>query len=133
MISPGWMNWRTMIVVSDTSPVRALYHLGQLELLKHFFGEILIPPAVDRELRSASSRFPRVNSDEFDFIRVQPPQNQEQARRFLESLDPGESEALALAIEQKADAVLIDEAAGRTAANEGGIAACRIAGPADPR
>ncbi len=38
------------IVVSDTSPVRALAHLGRLDLLKTLFGEVLIPPAVLDEL-----------------------------------------------------------------------------------
>ena len=110
-----------MIVVSDTSPVRALAHLECLELLQQLFGEVLIPPAVDLELRHASSRFPRVSVDQFAFLRIESPQDQEQVRQFRERLDPGESEALALAIERRADAVLIDEAAGRQTAKDIGL------------
>ena len=39
-----------MIVVSDTSPIRALISIGQLDLLKQLFGNIIIPNAVKEEL-----------------------------------------------------------------------------------
>jgi predicted nucleic acid-binding protein len=39
------------VVVSDTSPIRCLDHLGLLEILPSLFGEVLIPPAVAEELR----------------------------------------------------------------------------------
>ena len=39
-----------MIVISDTSPIRALAHLDQLQLLYRIFQEVLIPPAVADEL-----------------------------------------------------------------------------------
>ena len=44
----------TALVVSDTSPIRALAHLGRLDVLASLFDEVLIPPAVARELE-----FPR--------------------------------------------------------------------------
>jgi predicted nucleic acid-binding protein len=34
-----------MIVVSDTSPIRALAFLDQLSVLDRFFGIVVIPPA----------------------------------------------------------------------------------------
>ena len=34
------------IIVSDTSPIRALDHLGLLEMLRELFDEILIPPVL---------------------------------------------------------------------------------------
>jgi predicted nucleic acid-binding protein len=38
-------------IVSNTSPIVALDHLGELDLLRKIFGSaILIPPAVSREL-----------------------------------------------------------------------------------
>lgn len=39
------------IVVSDTSPIRALSHLGRLDLLAYLFQEVVVPPAVRRGLR----------------------------------------------------------------------------------
>ena len=35
-----------MIVVSNSSPLIALDHLGRLDLLDALFGAVLIPPAV---------------------------------------------------------------------------------------
>ena len=40
------------IVVSDTSPIRALAHLDLLGILPELFGEVLVPSAVASELQS---------------------------------------------------------------------------------
>ena len=40
-----------MIVVSDTSPLTALLTVGQAEILSQLFGEVVIPQAVETELR----------------------------------------------------------------------------------
>jgi predicted nucleic acid-binding protein len=37
----------TILVVSDTSPVRALNHIGHIALLSKLFGEVVVPPAVE--------------------------------------------------------------------------------------
>ena len=37
-------------VIVNTTPLIALCHVGQLELLKKIYGEIMIPQAVYREL-----------------------------------------------------------------------------------
>ncbi|MEB3760630.1 MAG: hypothetical protein GSR81_07285 [Desulfurococcales archaeon] len=47
MTSPSQKN---RIVVSDSSPLIHLSQIGRLNLLKEFFGELLIPPAVYREV-----------------------------------------------------------------------------------
>ena len=39
-----------MIVVSDTSCISNLLSVGQASLLPRLFGEVPIPPAVEREL-----------------------------------------------------------------------------------
>lgn len=45
-------------VVSDTSPIRALDHLELTLLLKHLYGEVLIPPGVVEEPRDPNSALP---------------------------------------------------------------------------
>lgn len=48
------------VVVSDTSPIRALGHLGLIDLLRELYGEVLLPPAVDAELRNPAAGLLRV-------------------------------------------------------------------------
>jgi len=110
------------VVVSDTSPIRALAHLGRIELLHLLFGQVLIPPVVARELEHPPKRFVAVDPLQFPFIRIQSPQDRQRVRDLSDrSLDPGECEALALALEIGADAILIDEAKGRAVAHELGL------------
>lgn len=46
-----------MLVVSNTSPVMNLAVVGELDLLRQQFGEVIVPPAVLDELRP-DSEFP---------------------------------------------------------------------------
>ena len=108
------------VVVSDTSPIRALAHLGHLSILHDLFGEVLIPPAVAAELEQPRSRFAAVPVDSLSFFRVQTPHNHPMLEELLSTLGPGEAEALTLAVEVHADAVLIDESSGRAAARRSG-------------
>ena len=41
-----------MLVVSDTSPVANLILIDQLDWLRQMFGEVVIPPAVHREVEA---------------------------------------------------------------------------------
>ena len=109
------------IVVSDTSPIRALDHLRLLELLETLFGEILIPPAVVIELEKPRLRFARIVVSEVAFLRVVAPADRGMVDDLQMTLDPGEAEAIALAIEVGADTVLLDEAAGRDVARQRGL------------
>jgi predicted nucleic acid-binding protein len=109
------------IVVSDTSPIRALAHLNLLMLLQELFDEVLVPPAVDVELRNPPASLHRVDVRDLAYVRIQSPRDRTKVAEFLQVLDPGESEALALAIEVGVSAILIDEAAGRTMAKRLGL------------
>lgn len=53
-----------MIVISDTSPIRGLVSIGQIDLLKNLFKKIIIPPAVRDELL----RIKKINYDFVSFI-----------------------------------------------------------------
>jgi predicted nucleic acid-binding protein len=47
------------IVVSDTSPIRALAHLNLLYVLHALFGEVIVPPKVADELEHPRQSFAR--------------------------------------------------------------------------
>ena len=48
-----------VVVVSDTSPIRALAHLELLHVLNGLFGAVHVPPAVAEELLHPPSGFKR--------------------------------------------------------------------------
>ncbi len=103
-----------MIVVSDTSPITNLASVGHLELLQQLYGQIVIPPAVYRELTTAGETIPGYKEVQtFDWITVQPVNDSEFVASLLDQLDEGEAEAIALPVEQQADWLLIDEELGR--------------------
>ncbi len=110
-----------MIVVSDTSPLRALQALGRADLLQTIYGQVLVPPAVAAELaENAPGIGPFLVSDHA-FLSVQMPRDAARIVQLRDSLDIGESQALALALEVRADTVLIDEARGRRMAASLGL------------
>lgn len=102
-----------MRIVSNTSPIVALAHLGGLNLLRKIFDSaILIPPAVSREL--AGRKLP----EWFEIRELRQPLSATALEAFLGA---GESEALALALEAEADLVLLDDKAARRLAPQRGI------------
>jgi predicted nucleic acid-binding protein len=109
------------IIVTDTSPVRALEFIGQLHLLEALFGEVLLPPAVATELLKPTSKLKPIDVRLFPFFKTQSPKDRTVVNALRLQLDAGESEAIALAIELKADAILIDESRGRRVAIERGL------------
>jgi predicted nucleic acid-binding protein len=102
-----------VIVVSDTSPLSYLHQINRLPLLHDLYGDIVIPPAVADELRAA----PQLH-EAFDWslVRVVPPESASQIEALLVELDRGESEAIVVALEIRADLLLIDERTGRDVA-----------------
>jgi predicted nucleic acid-binding protein len=110
-----------MIVVSDTSPIRALAHLDHLPLLEKLFHEVLIPPAVSEELERPKSTLPPLSLVAHGFIIVRAPTDEALLDRLRQELDLGEAEAITLAIEVKAGTILVDESAGRAVAVREGI------------
>ena len=107
-----------MIVVSDTSVVTSLIHIGHLTLLQKLHGKVLIPRAVHQELVRSHQVLP-------EFLEVREVFNREMVARLEAELDLGEAEAIVLAKEARADLLLIDEKLGRRVAVREGI---RISG-----
>ena len=104
------------IVVSDTSPIRALVFVELLDLLPKLFGRVIVPPAVAFELLKPARGFESINVENYRFIEVVAPTGVTEVARLRQTLDRGESEALILAKELQADVILIDELAGRATA-----------------
>jgi len=107
----------TLLVVSDTSPIRALHHLNLLGVLESLYASILIPPAVERELRTRTRLCPSIDIANFPFIHLRAPVDQSQVNQLQVDLDAGEAEAIALAKEVGADLLLVDEMRARAFAN----------------
>ncbi len=105
------------IVVSDTSPIRALYHLNLLSLVGRLYGDLILPVAVDTELRTPLKHFPSIDLASSGEAAIRSASPASIARISKHRLDPGETEAIALAIEINADYLLMDERAGRRAAD----------------
>lgn len=103
-----------MIVVSDTSPVLNLARIGRLDLLALLYHEVFIPSAVYEELiRSKRDLPPAVDFASQPWLTVAAANDRNRVQELREYLDPGEAEAIVLAIELQADLLLVDERRGR--------------------
>lgn len=112
------------IIVSDTSPIRALQHLGRLDLLHRLFDQIFVPPAVVDELTNPRPRFKPILVSEIPGASIVPPSVTPRPRA---SLSLGELEAIQLAMDLNAE-LLIDELLGRRAAEQEGLRVVGVVG-----
>jgi len=118
-----------MVVVSDTSPIINLAMIGQLDLLPILFRQIIIPQAVFDEIVTSGAALPGAKEiQEAGWIEVRTPKDQSLIESLLAELDPGESEAIALALEIGAGLLLMDEYLGRNAARNRNILPLGILG-----
>ncbi len=108
------------VVVSDTSPLHYLILCGAETALPRLFSQVVIPPTVFRELQQPNTPAPvrQWASSLPSWATVQTPKTV----NLSLDVDAGELEAICLAKEIKAAAVLIDDRAGRTAAIHCGLA-----------
>lgn len=118
-----------MIVICNTSPIFYLSTIGQLDLLRQLYAKIVIPMAVFNEITNvgntdASARVVPTLS----WIKTQSVTNQIFVNTLCAELDPGEAEAIALAIELNADRLLMDERLGRVAAMQVGLQVTGVLG-----
>jgi len=108
-----------MLIVSDTSPITNLIQIGQLEILKQLFGQIVIPHKVFIELSTYENHSKQLLNKKW--ITVAAAQNIQLINELKKNLDAGEAEAIALAKELNADLLIIDERKGRKSAEEHGL------------
>lgn len=104
------------VVVADASPLIGLAKIGQVELLRHLFQQILIPSGVAAELRLGSAlpgaaALTPANASGWLQIRVV----EHVSGALLATVDRGEAKAITLA-KSLAARLLIDESRGRVAA-----------------
>jgi predicted nucleic acid-binding protein len=108
-----------MTVVSDTSPVTNLMQIDQLNLLQKLFGVVILPEAVYEELCAIPVQKSII--DQQNWLFVQKPADEKLVAELKKELDKGEAEAIALAVELKAEALIIDELKGRNKAEQVGL------------
>lgn len=111
-----------MVVVCDTSPIIALAGVGQLDLLRGLYTQILVPNAVYHEATVAGAG--EAGSREIaaaPWVKCRPVRNTSLVTALRLELDDGEAEAIALAVESSAGLILLDERRGRRAAQHLGL------------
>jgi predicted nucleic acid-binding protein len=111
-----------MVVIADTSPLNYLVQIGEIDLLPRLYGTIVIPTEVFLELRDADA--PAIV---FQWISKKPawleirPAAGIATSSFLFELDAGERAAIQLAQSEDESLLLVDDAAGRRAAQSLGL------------
>ncbi len=118
-----------MIVISNTSPTFYLFTIGQIDLLRQLYDEIVIPTTVFNEITNVG------NTDvsaavvpTLSWIKTRSATDQVFVNTLRAELDPGEAEVIALAIELKADRLLMDERLGRAASMRIGLQVTGVLG-----
>src|SRR2546426_6306541 len=103
--------------VSDSSTLIHLALLGRLNLLRDFYDEVLIPPAVWKEVVEQGQGRPGSREVEeavnAGWLKIESPTNQLVVRLLKRDLDEGEAEAIALTAERGIEMVLLDESYAR--------------------
>lgn len=101
-------------VVADSSGLIGLQQIGQLTLLHGLFDEIAVSPIVAREVSNTLPQLP-------SWIRVQTLSHPIPTRIADRRLGPGETEALALALEIGINRVILDDLPARGFARQLGF------------
>lgn len=121
-----------MIVVSDTSPITNLAAIGQLDLLRQLYTTIVIPVAVYNEMVAVARLVPgAVEVQTLSWIQTQTVANVQSVidiQISQDDIDRGEAEAIILALELKADLLLMDERRGRALAANYGLSVTGLLG-----
>lgn len=99
------------LVISDASPLIALADIEELELLQLLYQRIVITDIVRDEIHADLPKWIEVSTD-YDEKQVQ----------ILElELDKGEASAIALALQNPASRIILDESKGRAVAKRLGL------------
>jgi predicted nucleic acid-binding protein len=102
-----------VIIVADASPVQYLVLIEQIEIVGALYREVLVPDTVARELQHprTPTLVVRWIAHPPAWFRVEPAAGPTDAA--LDELDPGERDAIRLALAYDVRTLLIDDAEGR--------------------
>ena len=79
-----------MIIISDTSAISNLILIGQLDILKKVFNQIIVPTSVDIEIRALAQFGVDLTSYlEASWISINDPKEKNLEQKLLKSLDAG--------------------------------------------
>ena len=110
-----------MIVVADASPLRYLILIEHVDVLHALYGRVIVPPTVIGELtrHQTPNAVKTWLSNKPAWLDIQAPTQTLASLRAV--LGDGEREAIALAAELSADALLVDDRDARQEANKLGV------------
>lgn len=118
-----------MIVVSNASPLINLARIGRLDLLERLYGRLVVPDAVWQEVVVDGDGQPgAAEIKAAGWIRVRTVEDRRLVLSVQRELDPGEAEAIALALEMDAALLLMDERLGRESARYLGVRCTGLVG-----
>jgi len=104
------------LIICNTSPLQYLHQLGLMNVFRRLTGNIIVPPAVIEEIEEGYLQnidLPKVSS--LSWISIRSPISMS-ALPLVNDLGRGESQVLALALEEKDAVVIIDDRLAREAA-----------------
>jgi predicted nucleic acid-binding protein len=115
-----------MIVVSDTTPLRYLVEIGEVRILEALFGKIIIPQKVSEELQGQKT--PQLVQSWIQSAPAWLEIRQADLSLFTpqKHIQEGERQAIALAIELQANALLCDDGNAIKEANRHNIPTIRL-------
>ena len=118
-----------MTVLCNATPLIAFARINHLELLRKVAGNIIIPEAVASEISNYDGRRGGVITlSQESWIGIASVQTEQQVRLLLPTLDRGEAEVIALALERRSKLVLMDELTGRKVAESLDLKVCGSVG-----
>jgi len=120
-----------MLVVSNTSPILNLAIIDRLSLIREQFTTVIIPKGVLEELR-VGENLPGskkiLEALDAKWLQVEEVQDSAMLRILKRELDSGEAEAITLALETRAQWVLLDESEARRIAKDLGLKVTGVLG-----
>jgi uncharacterized protein len=100
-----------------------------LEFLPLLYKQVLIPSAVFEELMASKRDLPpAIDLASQPWLIVASAKDHTRVQELREHLDPGEAEAIVLAVERRADLLLVDERCGRRTATAAGLTVTGLLG-----
>lgn len=108
--------------VVDTSPLIFLAKLDRLDLLKRSADQVVAPTAVLREVGEyPDAANERIEQARQSWLSIREVEDRRVVEVLMADLDAGESEAIALALETKAERVVLDDLDARRFAHRVGL------------